>query len=115
MNTSETAKYTGIPAEVLVRMRARETRSRKSGPPFCKVLSAVGDAEYVYSKREIKQWLRLRNCLITAGDAAVILGLHREDILSIHGVQSFTVKKRGYRGRLVVDNTRKIYIWLGKK
>ncbi len=117
MNTQQASEYTGIPFGVLVRMRARETTTRKSGPPYCKTFTKTGETHFVYSKMEIKKWFKVRrslNCLITAGDAALILDVHREDIMAISGVRSFTLKRKGRRGLLVIDNSRGIYVWKPK-
>src|SRR6476661_1370263 len=104
MNTKETAKLTGIPEDILIRMRARETRSLKSGPPYSKKMDKSGAVTYVYNKAEVQKWLKFRRCLITAADAAVILNCAREDILAIYGLQSIPVRTKRYKGRLVVDN-----------
>lgn len=112
MNTKETAEITGIPAELLIRMRTRETRTRKSGPPYCKKVGKDGMPRYVYSKPEVRTWLKSRNCLITPADAALILGLHRDDILAIHGIRSFTVRKKTHSGTVVVDNSTRVYVWI---
>ncbi len=112
MNLAETAKKTGIAADVLVRMRARDTRTLKSGPPFHKQMGPNGEPVYVYNQLEVKRWMKFRRCHCTAGDAAIILGVHREDILDIHGVTGFDIRRKGFKGRLIVDNSRNIYMWL---
>lgn len=114
MNTIETAKYTGIPAEVLIRMRARETRTLKNGPPFCKTIGKNGETVYVYWKKDVKQWMKMRRCLITAGDAALIMDIHREELLDIHGVTGIDIRRKKFKGKLIIDNPRNVYIWLPK-
>src|SRR6266436_1554899 len=115
MNTKQTAKMTGIPEQILIRMRARETTSLKSGPPFCKKMGKEGEIEYSYHKADVQRWMKARNCLITAADAARILGCSREDILSIYGLQSLPIRARGFNGRLLINNGKNIYVWIPDK
>ena len=95
-------------------MRSREGRSLKSGPPYHKVISPKGEAIYVYLKREVLGWMKLRRCLITAGDAAQIMGISREEILDLYGLKGFNVECEDYRGRLIVNNSTNFYVWLPK-
>lgn len=105
---------TGIPLSVLIRMRDRNNRSLKSGPPFHKVISKGGTPTYEYKAAEVRDWMRIKLCQITAGDAANIMGITREEILDLTGVQAFQIKNE-YQGKLVVNNTANIYIWLPAK
>ncbi len=114
MNTQQASKLTNIPVSVLVRMRARQTMSIKSGPPFRKKMNKNGELIYEYNRVEVLDWLRHRVCLITAGDAAEILSVPREEILKYSGVQSKEIKTKEYRGKLVIDNGKNIYIWVPK-
>ncbi len=112
MNTAQAAKLTGIPSELLIRMRARETKSLKSGPPYAKTLNPEGAVAYTYSKADVERWMKMRRCAITAADAAVVLGCSRDEILAIYGLQSIPIKNKGYEGKLLIDNGKSIYIWL---
>lgn len=114
MNLQQTAKMTGIPEGTLLRMRSRESRSLKSGPPYHKTISKDGEAIYLYKKEEIRKWLKIRLCLITAGDAADIMGISRDEVLKIFGLKGFNVKNGKIKGRLIVDNGKNQYIWLPK-
>lgn len=114
MNIQQTSKLTGIPTDVLLRMRDRKNLSLLSGPPFHKLMSKSGVPVYEYNLKEVREWMRLKRGRITAGDAATIMGVSREEILGIHGVESFRIQNE-YDGRLVVNNTRNLYIWLPTK
>jgi len=114
MNTIQAAEFTGIPEFLLVRMRARETTSIKSGPPFCKKMGRNGEPLYTYSIRDLRRWMKIRKCLITAGDAAEILGISREDLINMHGLQGVDINKKTHKGRLVIDNGHAIYVWVPK-
>lgn len=115
MNLQETSKLTKIPEDVLVRMRSRESRSLRSGPPYHKVISSHGEAVYVYLKKEVLEWLKIRRCLVTAGDAALIMGVSRDELLNIWGLRGFNIKYETFRGRLIVNNSKNQYIWLPVK
>ena len=112
MNVQQTSKMTKIPEKVLIRMRSRESQSLRSGPPYHKIMSSTGDAIYVYLKKEVQEWMRIRRCLITAGDAAAILGISREEVLEFYGLKGFNVQCEDYRGRLIINNGKNFYIWL---
>lgn len=114
MNTLQASKMTGIPVDTLIRMRARDTRSLLSGPPFHKVMSKAGVPVYEYKAKELRDWMRIKLCQITAGDAANIMGVSRDEIMVITGVKAFRVKGE-YDGRLVINNARNLYIWLPTK
>ncbi len=114
MNIAQTSKMTNIPMDILLRMRARDTRSILSGPPFHKVMGKKGEPIYEYKVKEIREWMRIKLCQVTAGDAANIMGVSRDEILAINGVQGFRIKN-DYDGRLVVNNARNMYIWLPTK
>lgn len=112
MNLQETSKLTKIPEDVLVRMRSRESRSLRSGPPYHKVISSNGEAVYIYLKKEVLGWLKMRRCMVTAGDAAIIMGVSRNEVLDIWGLRGFNVCAGNYKGRLIVNNGKNQYIWL---
>lgn len=112
MNTTQTAKLTGIPEDLLVRMRARETRTLKGGPPYCRKVNKDGTVVYTYDRREVQSWMRLKRCLITAGDAAALLETSRDEILKIFGLRSIPLRAKGKKGTLIVDNGRNVYIWV---
>lgn len=115
MNTIETAKLTGIPEALLIRMRARETRTLKGGPPYCRKIRKNGTVVYTYNKRDVQAWMRLRSCLITAADAASILETSREEILKLYGIRGIEVTGKGKKGKLVIDNGKNVYIWVPKR
>jgi hypothetical protein len=115
MTLEQTSRLTKIPEKVLLRMRSRESRSLKSGPPYRKTISAVGETIYIYLKKEVLGWMKLRRCLVTAGDAAIFLGISREEILDIYGLKGFNINSRNSKGRLIVDNAKNQYIWLPRK
>ncbi len=112
MNIAQVARMTNIPVFVLARMRDRKGASLLCGPPFHKMMDAEGNLIYVYKIKEIREWMRWRNCQITAGDAAEILGCTRDDILKYSGIHSFDIRKKEYRGRLVMDRSKNLYIWM---
>lgn len=114
MNTMQASKMTGIPVDTLIRMRDRNNRSLLSGPPFHKILDKSGAPIYEYKANELREWMRIKLCQITAGDAANIMGISRDEILAISGVKAFRIKN-DYDGRLVINNARNIYIWLPTK
>lgn len=115
MNTAQVAKMTGIPEFILIRMRTRDTRTLKNGPPFHKKLGKKGETIYYYTQSEVKRWMKMRNCLITAMDAALILDSCRLDILDIYGLKSIPVCNEQYSGKLVIDNSKNFYLWIPKK
>ncbi len=114
MNIQQTAKMTGVPVEILIKMRSRDTTSMLSGPPYTKTLGKGGETLYVYNAAEVRKWLKIKLCQVTAGDAANIMGVSRDDIVAIHGIKAFKISGE-YDGRLIVNNTNRIYIWLPAK
>ena len=112
MNVQQTSEMTKIPVEILLKMRSRENRSFKSGPPFHKKISSHGEPIYIYHKKEVQKWMKTRRCLVTAGDAAEIMGISRDELLNIWGLHGFNVKFGTYRGRLIVHNSKNFYVWL---
>lgn len=116
MNTTEAAELTGIPEIILIRMRNRENRSLKSGPPFSKKMDKYGNPFYSYSRRDLNQWMKITaSAQLTAGDASAILKMTREELLTIDGLKGFDIRTKAYRGRLIVDNSRNVYIWVSLK
>jgi hypothetical protein len=115
VNVQEVSKLTKIPVKVLIRMRLRDSGSLKAGPPFHKILNSHGELNYVYLKTEVKKWLKIRNCLITALDAAIILGISRDEVLNFYGLRGFTVQyDKNCKGRLIINNAKNLYIWMPK-
>ena len=113
MNVQQVAKMTGLPEKVLIKMRSRETVSFKSGPPFHKTMGKGGETIYEYKLKEVREWMRLKNCDITAGDAASIMGISRDEIKALHGVQALDVNdEEGYKGKIVINNPRNIFLWV---
>ncbi len=71
-----------------------------------------GAMVYSYDAREVRAWMKLRNCRITAADAAEILSTSRDEIRKYSGVISKEVRTKGYKGRLIIDNAHNIYMWV---
>lgn len=113
IRAAEAAKLLGLPLEVLLRMRGRNTISQKSGPPYRKTLDEDGNTIYLYDKDEIIEWLKAKNLKIqiTAKDAADTLGVEREDLLKTTGMYRHELLD----GDLLVYPSRNIFIWVGKK
>lgn len=112
MNLRETAKLTGIPEQLLVRMRCRENRTLRGGPPYCRKIAKNGSVDYVYNRREVERWMRVRNCSITAADAASFLDISRFDLLKNYKSGSIEIRTKDYKGTLFIDNGKNIYIWI---
>ena len=114
MNTLQASNMTGIPVSTLIRMRARDTRSNLSGPPFHKTMGKGGEPIYEYKAAELRAWMRIKLCQITAGDAANIMGISRDEIVAMSGIKAFKIDNE-YKGRLIVNNSKNMYIWLPTK
>jgi hypothetical protein len=112
MNISEVANLIGLDIYLLRHMRARESITLKSGPPFCKTIDAVGNTKYVYKKTEVMKWLKRKHFRITAGDAAKILGISRDELMGDYrqGLHSWENPK----GKLIVEVRKNIFIWMPK-
>jgi hypothetical protein len=112
LNITQVSKLTGLNVSLLRDMRARETRTLKSGPPFCKTLDRWGHTRYVYKKHEVLRWLKRRHFAITGADAAAILGVTRRELLGKYGngVHSW----RGPPGELVICAGKNMFIWRPK-
>ena len=110
MNITEVSELTGIEVALLRHMRARESITFHSGPPYCKTLSPKGDTLYVYKKTEVLNWIKRRRFRVTAGDAAKILGISRMELLRVyrHSLHSWEDPK----GKLVINVARNIFIWV---
>lgn len=114
MNTLQASNMTGIPTDTLIRMRSRNTTSNLSGPPFHKKMGKGGEPIYEYKAAELRAWLRIKLCQITAGDAANIMGISRDEIMTFSGIKAFKIDNE-YKGRLIVNNAKNMYIWLPTK
>jgi hypothetical protein len=112
VNIEQTAKLTKIPIKVLMRCRSREGRSLKNGPPYRKTLTPSGELIFSYDRAEVKQWMKVRRCLITAGDVGQILAIDRDDVLAIYGLTTRVAVCDGFKGRVLIDNAKNQYIWL---
>ncbi len=106
MNTKECAEFTGIPESLLERMRTRVTTTWRQGPPFAKVVDKDGVTRVKYSKKNIKRWMKKRNLLLTADEAAALLGITRYEILEIHGLKRFDLTI----GHMLVDANKNMFI-----
>lgn len=110
-NTTEAAKFTGVPADILIKMRTDSTRGMDTrGPPFCRVLKGK-QMTYEYKERELIKWLKTKNCRITANDAAYILQISRTQVLALFGLQ----RHRVGNGDLVIDSAKNFFMYLPKK
>lgn len=83
MNTLETAKYTGIPMALLVKMRNRPTSTLNSGPPCYRTIDKHGTIKHVYLKKDLDRWMRVCNCRITAGEAAMLLAITCDEVYKL--------------------------------
>lgn len=92
MNTKECSEFTGIPETTLERMRTRVTTTWRQGPPFAKVVDKDGITHVRYTKAGVLRWMKKRNLLLTALEAATLLGITRDEILAIHGLRRFDLK-----------------------
>lgn len=109
MDIEQVSKLTLIPVEILARMR-----KRRGGPPCHKVLTNSGHVVYLYLKSEILKWLTGKTAFfITAGDAAELMGISRDAVMSISGFKGFDVHYNHiFNGRLIVNNGKNQYIWV---
>lgn len=108
MNTLEASEFLGIPANILAKMRYRPTSTLQAGPPFEKKY-VKGKPTVVYKMSSLKAWLKMRSCLLTAGEAAELLGVSRDEILNMVG--SYEVAG----GNLVVYPTRNVYLFQSQR
>lgn len=111
MNTTEAAALTGIPAMLLRRMRSRESRTLRGGPPYEYRLSSKGTMKYSYAREAVEQWMKTRNCIITQGDAAMLLECSRDEIGDYYGLRSFEIRGKS-KGKLIIDNGKNLFIWI---
>lgn len=111
MNTKQTAALTGIPEPLLQRLRARETRTLKGGPPYRKALSRSGKVSYVYDRPEVERWLKIKRCIITQGDAAMLLDCSRDELGTYSGLRSFELRGEN-NGKLIINNGKNFYLWI---
>jgi hypothetical protein len=112
LNITEVAKLTGLDAAILRGMRARETRTLKSGPPFCKTVDKLGNTRYVYKKHEVLKWLKRSHFAITGADAAAILGISRPELFAKYGHNTHSWK--GPTGELIITIGKNLFIWRPK-
>lgn len=112
LNITEVSKLTGLDVFLLKRMRSRESITLNSGPPFCKIIDALGNTKYVYKKSDVLKWMKRRRFRVTAGDAATILNISRDELLARfnQGQHSW----EGKSGKLVINTGKNIFIWIPK-
>jgi hypothetical protein len=111
-NTAQAARFTGIPAEILVRMRTDSTRGNDTrGPPFCRIIKDDKRMTYQYKERELIKWLKTKLCKITANDAAYILQISRTQVLALFGLQRMKVGN----GEIVINSAKNFFLYLPKK
>lgn len=110
MNTYEAAIFTGVPAELLIKMRTRMTSTLRSGPPYRKAMDKKGNVSYTYNKRDLTRWAKLSSCLITAGEAALLLGVTREEL--INSVQNFVCIAIGpNKGSVLIAPSKNLFMF----
>lgn len=79
---------------LLKAMRSRNnTVTNQSGPPYERLIGRSGIPTFNYKKTHIDAWMKKRNLLLTAKEAADVLGIGRDDILKIHGSKRFDFKQ----------------------
>ncbi len=84
LTTKQTARLTGIPLDLLIKMRLRNASvSLNSSPPFERILNRFGAVEYVYHKAKVEQWMKTKCCRITAAETAFLLNLTRLEVESL--------------------------------
>lgn len=111
MNTAQTAELTGIPAETLHRLRTRSsTTTLHSGPPYCKRIDKNGVYHYTYNKRDVLAWMKKRNLLLTAKEAADFLNITRDEVLAMTGVKRFDIKC----GFIIVNPGKNLFVMVLK-
>lgn len=111
MTPSECSKLTGIPLDLLISIRNRPTSTLQSGPPYCQVVGANGIPKIVYNKTNVLKWMKQRNLLITAAEAAKQIGITRNQLLAISGIKRFDFKK----GSIVVQPAKNLFVWVLKR
>lgn len=111
MTPTECSKFTGIPLDVLISIRNRPTSTLQSGPPYSQVYDSNGVPRIVYNKRKVSSWMKNRNLLITAGEAAKMIGITRFQLLSITGVKRFDFRK----GSVVVQPSKNLFVFFLKR
>jgi hypothetical protein len=110
-NTLQAAKFIGLPVDILMRMRLDSTRRHDTrGPPYHHVMED-GKFRYRYKERELIEWMKLRNCRITANDAAFILGISRTQVMEFFGLQ----RRRVGSGDLVIHSSKNFFLFVSKK
>jgi hypothetical protein len=111
MNTKQTEQLTGIPAILLRRLRSRESMTLRGGPPYRRRLTSKGTMGYTYDRAEVTQWMQLKRCLITQGDAAVLMDCSRDEISRYYGLRSFEIRGKK-NGKLIIDNGKNFFMWV---
>jgi hypothetical protein len=117
-NTAEAAKFTGIPAEILHRMRTDSTRGYdKRGPPYCRIMNkdekydCLDEMNYVYREKDLIEWMKSKNCNITANDAAFILGISRTQVLNFFGIKTYKTPI----GEVLICRAKNFFMFTSKK
>jgi hypothetical protein len=111
MNTSDTSKLTGIPAGVLKALRSRnETVTNRSGPPYSKVIDKNGVSHFRYNKTLVLRWMAKTNLLLTAKEAANLIGVTRTEIMAVTGTKRFDFR----RYSIVISPAKNLFIMILK-
>ncbi len=112
LSTKQAARFLGIPVEVLIRMRTDGTRAAyRKGPPYCKVLTSAGETRFVYKKRDLARWEKMRCMFLTLGDVAILFDLPPSDIRRMTGLQHHDVGT----GRIIMDVNKNFFRFIRKK
>jgi hypothetical protein len=65
----------------------------------------------VYNKKNVMAWMKKRNLLITAAEAAKQIGITRNQLLAISGTKRFDFRK----GSIVVQPSKNLFVWVLKR
>ena len=110
-NTKEAAKFTGIPVDILIRMRSDSTRGEdRRGPPHRRLVTQEG-AYYRYSEKELIEWMQTRNIMLTANDCAFILEISRTKVLKLFGLH----RQKVGNGEIVIHSAKNFFLYITKK
>ena len=101
------SELTGLPLDVLIRMRSRPSGTLKSSPPFRHRKDESGNSIYDYPEKELRAWIKKQHGSLTKKEAAMTLGVQTDDLQD----------NRTYKmdsGDLIVYPRKNLFIWVGK-
>ncbi len=111
LTTKQAAKLTGIPEALLMRMRIRNASvSLCSALPFHRTILPDGEVRFWYSKSEVVTWMKAMSCRITAGEAAMLLGMLHQEVMNLSN-GSYPLKQ----GYVVVYPGQNIFVFRNNK